>query len=154
MNRSPHRTLAGLALAAALAARPALAALGEPESSVASDRQALAAVARGSTDRGAYSVHELEQGGTTIREYVSPQGVVFAVTWSGLANPDLRTLLGGYAAEYERAAAQSPSVKGRRSRRVAASNVVVDSWGHMRDRHGRAWVPELVPQGVTLDEIH
>src|SRR5512146_2647440 len=145
MNRTLHRMIPGLVLAASLAARPARAALGEAEASVAHDREALAAVARGTTDRGAYSVHELSQGETTIREYVSPQGVVFAVTWSGLANPDLRTLLGGYAAEYQRAAAE-PKVKGRRSRRVAAPHVVVDSWGHMRDRHGRAWVPELVPQ--------
>jgi hypothetical protein len=153
MNRLLHRTIPGLALAATLAAPPARAALGEAEASVAQDREALAAVARGTTDHGGYSVHELERGGTTIREYVSPQGVVFAVTWSGLANPDLRTLLGGYAAEYERAAAGSPKVKGRRSRRVAAPHVVVDAWGHMRDRHGRAYVPELVPPGVSLDEI-
>jgi hypothetical protein len=36
---------------------------------------------------------------------------------------------------------------------VAAAHVVVDRWGHMRDLHGRAWIPDLVPQGVTLDEI-
>jgi hypothetical protein len=154
MNRMLHgMMISGLALAAALAAAPARAALGEPETSVSKDREALAAVARGTTDRGTYTVHELEQGATTIREYVSPQGVVFAVTWSGLANPDLRTLLGGYAAEYEQAAADTPRVKGRRARRVAAPHVVVDAWGHMRDRHGRAYAPELVPQGVSLDEI-
>ncbi len=148
------RTLApGLALAGALAAPPARAALGEAESSVSRDRQALAAVARGTTDRGAYTVHELERGGTTIREYVSPQGVVFAVTWGGLANPDLHTLLGSYAAEYEQAAGRRSPGKGRRAQRVVADHVVVDRWGHMRDLHGLAYVPDLVPQGVSLDEI-
>ncbi len=153
MNRSLGRLSAGVALGVALAASPARAALGEPESSVARDRRSLSAVARGSTDRGAYSVHELDVGGTAVREYVSPQGVVFAVTWAGLANPDLHTLLGRYAAEYEQAASRAAGGKGRRSRRVAGANVVVDHWGHMRDRHGRAWVPDLVPQGVRLDEI-
>jgi hypothetical protein len=153
MGAMIRRIFPGLALVALLAAPPARAALGEAETSIAHDREALAAVARGTTDRGGYSVHELERGGTTIREYASPQGVVFAVTWSGLANPDLHTLLGGYAAEYERAVSGSPRVKGRRSRRVAAPHVVVDTWGHMRDRHGRAYLPELVPPGVSLDAL-
>lgn len=148
------RTLAPvLAAVGVLAAPPARAALGEAEDSVSSDRAALTAVARGKTDRGAYTVHELERGATTIREYVSPQGIVFAVTWAGLANPDLRTLLGAYAAEYEQAAGQAPRVKGKRARRVAADHVVVDRWGHMRDVHGRAYAPGLVPEGVSLDEI-
>lgn len=148
-----HRSLApGLALVAALAASPARAALGEAEASIAGDREALAAVARGTTERGTCSVHELARGGTIIREYVSPQGVVFAVAWGGLANPDLRTLLGSYAAEYERAA-RAGAVKGRRAQRIAAAHVVVDRWGHMRDWHGRAYVPDLVPEGVRLDEI-
>lgn len=145
--------LPGLALLAGLAASPARAALGEAEASVSRDREALAAAARGTTDRGTHTVHELERGGTTIREYVSPQGLVFAVTWEGLANPDLRTLLGTYAAEYEQAAAASRRVKGRRAQRVIAPRVVVERWGHMRDLHGRAFVPDLVPQGVSLDEI-
>lgn len=153
MSRCLRSTIPGLALVAALAAPPARAALGEPEASVSRDREALAAVARGSTNRGPYSVHELERGGTTIREFVSPQGIVFAITWSGLANPELGALLGSYAAEVEQAASRTPAVKGRRSQRVVAPHVVVDRWGHMRDRHGRAWVPDLVPQGVTLDEI-
>jgi hypothetical protein len=152
MKRMLRFVIPGLAMAA-LTAPPARAALGEAEASVSRDREALAAVARGTTDRGTYSVHELDRGGTTIREYVSPQGVVFAVTWGGLANPDLRTLLGGYAAEYEQAASETPKVKGRRSQRVTAPHVVVEHWGHMRDRHGRAYVPDLVPQGVSLDEI-
>ncbi len=148
------RTLApALVLLGALAARPARAALGEAESSVARARKARAAGPRGTTQRDAYSVHELERGGTTIREYVSPQGIVFAVTWSGLANPDLRTLLGSYAAEYERAAGRGSPGRGKRAQRVVADHVVVDRWGHMRDVHGRAYVPGLVPEGVSLDEI-
>ncbi len=153
MKRMLRTLVPGLALAAALAPRPARAALGEPESSVSRDRQALAAVGRGTTQHDAYTVHELERAGTTIREYVSPQGIVFAVTWGGLANPDLRTLLGSYAAEYEQAAGRGTPARGRRAHRVVADHVVVDRWGHMRDVHGRAYVPDLVPQGVTLDEI-
>jgi hypothetical protein len=154
MKRTLRSLALGVALVGALAAPRARATLGEPETSVSRDRKALAAVARGTADHGTHSVHELERGGTTIREYVSPQGIVFAVTWAGLANPDLHTLLGSYAAEYEEAARQGGGhAKGRRALRVEAAHVVVDRWGHMRDLHGRAYVPDLIPEGVSLDEI-
>jgi hypothetical protein len=35
--------------------------------------------------------------GTTAREYVSPSGQVFAVSWQGQAMPDLGQLLGSWA---------------------------------------------------------
>lgn len=144
---------AGVALALALAAPPARATLGEPEASVDRDRRALAAAARGTEDRGAYRVHDMQKGGTTVREFVSADGIVFAVAWNGIAHPDLRPLLGAYHAEYRDEARQSPDVKGRRSRRVAAENVVVERWGHPRDLHGRAYLPALLPPGVAIDEL-
>ncbi len=142
----------GAALALALAARPARAALGEREESVGRDRRALAAVARGTEERGGYRVHELEKGATTIREFVSADGVVFAVAWSGIAHPDLRPLLGAFHDEY-RSAAGADRAEGRRARRVAGERVVVESWGHPRDLHGRAYVPALLPSGVTVDAL-
>jgi hypothetical protein len=144
-----------LALAAAAALTPfaARAALGQPEASIDGDRRALAAVARGAVDRGGYTVHELATGGNTVREYVGPGGVVFAVTWSGLAVPDLGPLLGSYAGEYQQATGEAQRVRGRRASRVAGADVVVERWGHMRDRHGRAYLPALLPPGVNVDAI-
>ena len=140
-------------LALALGAPPARAALGEREDSVGRDRRALAAVERGTEERGAYRVHELEKGGTTIREFVSPDGVVFAVAWSGLAHPDLRPLLGAFHDEYRAAAREARAGQGRRARRVTGERVIVERWGHPRDLHGRAYVPALLPPGVGLDEL-
>jgi len=145
--------LLALALRAALAAGAARASLGEPASSVAADGRALSAATLGTTDRGAYAVHQLVAGGTTVREYASPSGVIFAVAWAGLAAPDLAPLLGSYAEEYRREASEQPRLPGRRERRVATARVVVERWGHMRDLHGRAYLPGLVPPGVSLDEI-
>jgi hypothetical protein len=31
--------------------------------------------------------------------------------------------------------------------------VVVERWGHMRDLHGRAYLPALLPDGVTVDDL-
>lgn len=142
-----------LAASTLVLAQRARAALGEPEASVAGDRRALVARSSSATDAGAYRVHELVTGGGTVREYVGADGVVFAVTWSGVSNPDLGRLLGAYAGEYRAAARQAPRDAGRRSRRVEGTHVVVDRWGHMRDRHGRAFLPDRLPPGVSADDL-
>jgi hypothetical protein len=144
---------AALALLALGAAAPARAALGEPASSIAEDRKALRAAARATVSRDGYSVEEMQSGGVTLREYVSPDGRVFAIAWDGLAHPDLKPLLGSYAGEYEAASAAAPRAPGRRSHRLRSDRLVVERWGHMRDRHGRAYAPALVPAGVELDAI-
>lgn len=154
----PPSSSVPLAIALALAAillppRPALAALGEPASSITADRKALSAVSRGTKERAGYSVHELESGSVTVREYVSPSGTVFAIAWNGTAHPDLDTLLGSYAGEYHRAQRATPRQPGRHPRKVVGDRVVVERWGHMRNLRGRAYAPALLPDGVTPDEI-
>ncbi len=149
-RRALRAAVAGLALSGASAAQ---AALGEPAASVENDAYALSAVSRGVTANGRYSVHALESGGGTIREFAAPGGRVFAVAWSGMAHPDLHPLLGSYAAEYDAALQRTPRTPGRRYSRVKGERIVVEKWGHMRDLHGRAWIPSLVPSSVKLDEI-
>lgn len=153
-----HRRLAVLAALVSTslaAARPARAALGEAEASIARDRRALSATAPIARDVGPYRVHEFTVSGATVREYAGPDGVVFAVAWSGHASPELGPLLGAYLGEYRAAArAAAPQGRGRRqSRRVEGPHVIVDRWGHMRDWHGRAWLPDLLPAGVRLDDL-
>jgi hypothetical protein len=141
------------AIAAAAIAAPARAALGERADSIAADEAALAA-ARGQADaRPAFRIERLDSPARTVREYVAPSGVVFAVTWEGLSPPDLDAVLGAYAAPVRGALAQGGGHTGRRTRRIEAGGAVVETWGHMRAMHGRAYVPALVPAGVALDEI-
>jgi hypothetical protein len=142
------------AIVAAAIAAPARAALGERADSIAADEAALAA-ARGQADaRPAFRIERLDSPARTVREYVAPSGVVFAVTWEGLSPPDLDAVLGAYAAPVRRAFAQGGGGHtGRRARRIEAEGAVVETWGHMRSMHGRAYVPALVPAGVALDEI-
>jgi hypothetical protein len=142
---------AALALALLAAGGPARATLGEPEASVDGDGRALAMDRQPPVVRGATAVHELRAPTCSVREFVSPSGTVYAVAWSGLARPDLGALLGAYHAEYRAAAAAAAPVRG--PRRVEAQNVVVETWGHARSLHGRAWVPALVPAGVSLDDV-
>lgn len=146
--------LAALLVPAALAsAAPARASLGGTADSVEADRKALGAARGATAQRAGYAVQEIETGGAAIREYVSAAGVVFAVAWNGLAHPDLEVLLGSRAADWRAADRATPRVPGRRQRTVAAPNVVVETWGHMRALRGRAWDPTLLPPGVKPDDI-
>ena len=49
-----------------------------------------------------YNIQESIVNGITVREFVLPSGVVFAVTWRGIKHPDLSQVLGNYHAEYEK----------------------------------------------------
>ena len=90
----------GLLIAFA-AALPAFAALGGTEESVVADQVKFQAGRRVVPERG-YSVHEISRDdGTLIREYVSPAGKVFGVSWKGPSLPDLSQLLGSNFAEFK-----------------------------------------------------
>jgi hypothetical protein len=152
MDRLPAARLL-LALAALGAAPAARATLGERASSIDTDQAALAASRRQRDARGTHAVEQLVSEARTVREYVSPSGVVFAVCWDGVTPPDLTAVLGSYAAPVRRAIAAQRAPPRSRARRVEAAGAIVETWGHMRSVHGRAYVPALVPAGVTLDEI-
>jgi len=131
----------------------ALAALGGSADTVTADRKALQAVHRATTPRGGYTVEEVVSDATTVREYVSPSGVVFGIAWNGYVHPDLMLLLGSYWGEYSAARQKAARIPGRTRQRLATENIVVEKWGHMRNLQGRAYAPVLVPAGVSVDEI-
>ena len=123
------------------------------EDSVVSDETALVAKKVSKTVRNGYTVQELRSDSVTVREYIAPTGVVFAIAWNGLIHPDLTPLLGSYADEYETAMRHASREPGRRHRQVETNRVVVEKWGHMRNLQGRAYVPALIPSGMSVDEI-
>ncbi|MBF0539787.1 MAG: DUF2844 domain-containing protein, partial [Nitrospirae bacterium] len=88
-----------------------------------------------------------------VREYISPAGIVFGIAWNGLSHPDLKQLLGCYSGEYEKTLQQTPRKHGIRRIQIKTDRTVVEKWGHMRNLKGRAYVPDLIPSGVNIDEI-
>jgi Protein of unknown function (DUF2844) len=140
------KILAG-SLALLLGAAPAWAARGQPASSVQSDQTYFRGTLEEMSRQG-YTLHQISApDGTVVREYVSPEGTVFGVSWQGSAMPNLSQLLGSYMADF-RQASQSPH--GRRQPLVVRNDrVVIESGGHMRAFHGRAYVPNLVPNNLT-----
>jgi hypothetical protein len=155
MTRKCLPLLAGLLTAAmsCLATGQSMAALGGPAASVEGDRAALSAVRRAALARTGYTIQEIASDAATIREFVSPDGIVFGVAWNGLTQPDLTILFGTYHAEYRQSKEQMPRHPGRRFMHLKGTRIVVETAGHMRDMRGRAYVPALVPAGVSVDEI-
>jgi len=129
----------------------AFAALGGDESSVQADQAQLHASLH-TTQTAAYTVHELQAStGHVVREYVSPSGTVFGVTWQGPTKPDLRQLLGSHFDEVKPA---TPAARVRRGPVVIHQpGLVLEMGGHVRAFAGRAYIPELVPAGVQADTI-
>jgi hypothetical protein len=155
MNLRFRLTLLCLLVAVSSSYGVARATLGEPAETVAKDTKAFSGVARKAVDRSNYRLQEIASGTTStmIREYVSASGVVFAVAWNGLVHPDLKVLLGSYHGDYQKALARQPRQPGRRGLIVTSNRLVVETWGHMRNLQGRAYLPALLPEGVNVDEI-
>ena len=142
--------LTGVALFAGVVALPVQAALGGSEASVEADRLQVEGTQR-VLHTAAYSVHEMQApSGTVVREYVSPEGLVFGVAWQGPSMPDLRQVLGTYFDRYVDAATKR---KARGPITIEQPGLVVQSSGHMRAFVGRAYIPEALPPGVGADSI-
>ena len=96
----------------------------------------------------------VDAGGTTVNEYASSTGQIFAYSWQGPTMPDLPALLGAYNASYRAgAAAGFAATQDLHASRVARSDVVVESGGQMRSYVGRAWLPGALPAGVTPADL-
>jgi len=143
--------LVGIALMIFCAVIPAFAVLGENVSSVTADQARLKASVR-MVPHQFYSVQEMRTpSGSTVRQFISPAGMVFAVSWQGSA-PDLQQLLGTYFDELESAATSDPSRRGR-GMHVDDGDLVVDTGGHMRFVTGRAFLRSKLPAQVASDDI-
>ncbi len=149
------RKVLGPALGAAVlggAMLPAFAALGGDANSVQADVAKMKGQARAMVGSG-YTISEITlPSGTVVREYVSPGGKVFAVTWKGMMPPDLQQTLGTYFEQYKAAAATAPR-EGHHHQTVRQPDLVVSTGGHMRAWKGVAYVPSLLPPNFSLNEI-
>ncbi len=139
------------------------AALGGSAGSVASDARILGAVTVAhfsgapvnAPSLNAYTVERLAMPtGINVNEYVGADGRVFAVSWRGTRPPDLTVLMGAYFRQYRYAAeAGGLTALGIHHASVRASDVAVETAGHMRDMWGRAWLPAMLPPAVDEQEI-
>jgi len=124
------------------------ATLGGGADSIDTDGSRLHSARHAAEAGAAYATHTLElPTGTTVREFLNASGAVFAVSWSGPFPPDLRQLLGdSYYQQYHDTALTRP---GRHAVHLRQSGLMLDVGGHARHFSGRAWVPGLLPAGVS-----
>ena len=147
--------------ACTLLALPALAfaSLGGTVDTVQSDQvkmqaemKAITPITRAQRNAVSYTVHEMQlASGTTVREYVAPNGVVFGVAWKGQAKPDMQQVLG----QYFDALSDPTAVKNHNHAQlhVQKNDLVVHASGHMRAFAGQAYLSSALPQGVTASDI-
>jgi hypothetical protein len=107
------------------------------------------------TEAEAYTTHEITAPGkTVVKEYVSPEGKVFAVSWSGPFIPNMQQLLGAYSDRFVQAAKlQRERHLGHRPVNIKQPDFVFQNSGHMRAYAGRAYLPAMAPQGVNVDAL-
>jgi hypothetical protein len=132
----------------------AKAELGGNESSVKTDQQKLRGAVRVQHAQS-FAVHEIRtENNSVVREFVSPEGKVFAVAYQGASLGESNQVLGSYSVQLAQAIGK---VHGGRHVGgpvvVHAGNMVYEASGHMRSYTVRAYVPESMPAGVALEEI-
>jgi len=139
-----------IAAFAILHSASSFAALGGDVNSVLADQAQMKAQRR-VTQMSAYSIHEMQsQTGTTVREFVTPEGKVFGVAWRGQSLPNFQQVLGSY---YDEFIHNAPRQRKHGPVTIHTPGLVVQSGGHMRALTGRAYIPEMVPSNVKVDEI-
>lgn len=144
-------------VAACAFALPSLghATLGEPLGSVRNDSARMRAAGVPALARSGYTVHEYQTpSGATVREFAAADGTVFAVAWQGPTLPDITHLLGKYFDQYKGAMdARGGTTGSRRRASLRQDDLVVQSYGHVGAFYGKAYLPQLLPQGVSPDQL-
>src|ERR1017187_6573111 len=153
MSRAARALPAFLSLAFVWCASPARANLGGDADSVSADSVKLKGQLV-SMPMLQYNGHDITiASGTVVHEYLSPAGKVFAVTWQGPTPPDLRQLFGSYFEPFRSAAAAQSRPGGHRQLSIVQFDFVVQASGYVRAFQGKAYVPSLVPAGVSVAEL-
>jgi hypothetical protein len=145
------RTILSALLVLVLGSMPAWAGLGQPEASVTSDQLHMRSEHR-IQDFQAYKVHELSNAeGAVVREYVSPEGTVFGVTWQGRSTPDMNQLLGNYVNNFQTATRDQTQIRQRRGVTIKTNDFVYTNFCRMGICGGSAYAPKLIPSNVSAE---
>ena len=137
-----------LALATLLLPCVSHAELGGNAASILSEQKEFSSQLSNSQQSGVTVYTQTLPSGIVIQEYLSGNGTIFAVTWTGAALPNLQTLLGNYFQDYLTAIKES-----RRSVYLSNENVIIQSSGMMGAFQGFAFLPKQAPTGFTPNNL-
>jgi Protein of unknown function (DUF2844) len=99
-----------------------------------------------------YTVREASGAdGVTIREYVLPTNVVFAVTWQGPVRPDMNALLGSYFSHFTNTG--DGRTRGTGPLIEHSADFHIESAGRAGYFFGKAYLSRLVPANVIVSDL-
>ncbi|AXL52905.1 hypothetical protein DSC91_006104 [Paraburkholderia caffeinilytica] len=145
-------TLLPLVSRATLGGAPGAGTSSSPTTLRAAPQSSPAPGAAKTTTAAPYTLRESrDANGVTIREYVLPSNVVFAVTWAGPIRPDMIALLGSYFPTYvsaaeSRARGTGPLVEG-------SDDFRIESAGRLGRFTGAAYLPRLMPANLRAGDL-
>lgn len=140
------------ALFAALTPAVSHATLGAAPTPTASTPSMLLAATRPTAAMTSYTMQETNNAdGVTVREYVLPNNVVFAVTWEGPVRPDMTALLGSYFSNFANPTADRPM--GVSASIQSEGDFRVESFGRPGHFFGKAYLPRLTPANLNVDDL-
>lgn len=93
-----------------------------------------------------YSVQTTIENGTTIKEFINTNNIVFAVNWSGQIMPNLQQLLGQYNGTTKKG-----KLNGLHSSLYQDSNLVIYKTGNMRLNQGVAYIKDFLPPNFDVN---
>ena len=112
----------------------------------ATNTKAFVAVLQPATN---FSVQTITENGVTIEDYISTSNQIFAVTWSGVVQPDLSTLLG----DYTNTPTTPSAPKNHRQMTSEGPDFVIGKHYEGQLKRGFAYVKSLVPQGFNISTL-
>ncbi len=140
-----HRLLLSGLLLVCVIATPCWATLGGNQDSISRDSAQLKGTAR-VIQAQTYLVHEIRtSAGQTVREFVSPDGLVFAVSWRGPGLFDLRQILGDHYFEQYKQAISAAHSRGNTPVSLQTPGFVFRLAGTIGALHGQAYIPTMTP---------
>lgn len=148
--------LASLIVVGALAlSAPAHATLGGKTATIETDRARLSARMAAKADHATFTIHEMTlDSGTVAREFVRPDGTVFAVSWQGPQRPNLKQLFGdSYFSRFQNDNKSTARIRMRRALTSTHSDFVVRTGGHSGAFWGFAYLPQTAPGGFPVQTL-
>ncbi len=134
---------------------PAHATLGGKAATVDTDRSRLNARMASRAEHTTFTIHEMTlDSGTVAREFVRPDGTVFAVSWQGPQRPNLKQLFGdSYFSRFQSDNKANPRIRMRRALASTHSDFVVRTGGHSDAFWGFAYLPQMAPGGFPIQTL-
>ncbi len=124
-----------------------------PASKSLATNPSVRVMAKTSSLGSTYSVKTVTSDVRMMKEYLNSDGVVFAVSWSGLGAPNFAEIFGSYYAEYQAQVKARIHGRSRNRLHLEGASLVVSNIGHGSSMMGLAYVPSLLPPGVAPEDL-